>query len=431
MTKLLQSFKPYFSPKILAVGFLSFASGLPILMTLSTLTYWLSKYGVDKKSIGLISLAGLPYVFKFLWAPFLDAKLPFILAKLGRRKSWIVLFQFCLTTVFFGLSLVNPNDHIGIISILILLLAASSASQDIVIDAYRIDTLSNDEQSYGSSLSQVTYRMAMLIMGAAVLFASDYINWPTIFLLVTALFAVITLITIFLIKEEADHSDSSQHEKISAHSTLADYILIPFKNFITRPQAILILIFILFFKMPDAIAGVLISAFYNEMGYTGAQIGLISKVYGLIATLLGAFISANIISRMSLYNALIWSSTLMGLTNLGYILVLHYPTALSLTLAISLENFIGGFASAVFITYLSLLCNRAYSATQYAMLSAIAAFSLRIFGSFSGFAVEDYGWQSFFIFTAFLFVPALFVLTMIKTSILQLQISSAAKQDQT
>lgn len=429
MTKLLQSFKPYFSPKILAVGFLSFASGLPILMTLSTLTYWLSKYGVDKKSIGLISLAGLPYVFKFLWAPFLDAKRPIILAKLGRRKSWIVLFQSCLTIVFFALSMVNPNDHIGIISILILLLAASSASQDIVIDAYRIDTLSNDEQSYGSSLSQVTYRMAMLIMGAAVLFASDYINWPTIFLLVTVLFASITLVTIFFIKEEENHSDSTQ-QKISAHSTLADYILIPFKNFITRPQAILILIFILFFKMPDAIAGVLISAFYNEMGYTGAQIGLISKVYGLIATLLGAFISANIISRMSLYSALIWSSTLMGLTNLGYILVLHYPTALSLTLAISLENFIGGFASAVFITYLSLLCNRSYSATQYAMLSAIAAFSLRIFGSFSGFAVEDYGWQSFFIFTAFLFVPALIVLTMIKTSILQLQTSSTAKQNQ-
>lgn len=419
MSKLLQSFQPYFSPKILAVGFLSFASGLPILMTLSTLTYWLSKYGVDKKSIGLISLAGLPYVFKFLWAPFLDAKRPIILAKLGRRKSWIALFQSCLTLIFFALSTVNPNDHIGIISILILLLATASASQDIVIDAYRIDTLSNDEQSYGSSLSQVTYRMAMLIMGAAVLLASDYISWPTIFLLVTALFALITLITTLFIQEETDHATPQQ--KISEHSTLADYILIPFRNFITRPQAILILIFILFFKMPDAIAGVLISAFYNEMGYTGAQIGIISKVYGLIATLLGAFISANIIARMNLYSALIWSSILMGLTNLGYILVLHYPTVLSLTLAISLENFIGGFASAVFITYLSLLCNRSYSATQYAMLSAIAAFSLRIFGSFSGFAVDDYGWQNFFIFTAFLFVPALLVLIWIKTSILELQ----------
>ncbi|MGL4673331.1 MAG: MFS transporter, partial [Wohlfahrtiimonas sp.] len=337
-------------------------------------------------------------------------------------------FQSCLTLIFFALSMVNPNDHIGFISILILLLATASASQDIVIDAYRIDTLSNEEQSYGSSLSQVTYRMAMLIMGAAVLFASDYINWSTIFILVATLFAAITFVTIFFIKEITDYS-SSQHQKISAHSTLADYILIPFKNFITRPQAILILIFILFFKMPDAIAGVLISAFYNEMGYTGTQIGLISKVYGLIATLLGAFISANIISRMNLYSALIWSSILMGLTNLGYILVLHYPTVLSLTLAISLENFIGGFASAVFITYLSLLCNRSYSATQYAMLSAIAAFSLRIFGSFSGFAVEDYGWQSFFIFTAFLFVPALFVLTQIKVSILQLQASNKTNQN--
>ncbi|GAA5096114.1 AmpG family muropeptide MFS transporter [Wohlfahrtiimonas larvae] len=420
MTQLLQSFKPYFSSKILAVGFLSFASGLPILMTLSTLTYWLSKYGVDKKSIGLISLAGLPYVFKFLWAPFLDAKRSYLLAKLGRRKSWIILFQSCLTLIFFTLSLVNPNDHIGIISILILLLATASASQDIVIDAYRIDTLTSKEQSYGSSLSQVTYRIAMLIMGAAVLFASDYIAWPTIFLLVAILFTLITLVTFIFIKEEINHL-SPQQQAISANSTLTDYILIPFKNFITHPQAIFILVFILFFKMPDAIAGVLISAFYNEMGYTGAQIGIISKVYGLIATLLGAFISANIIARMNLYSALIWSSILMGLTNLGYIMVLHYPTVLSLTLAISLENFIGGFASAVFITYLSLLCNRSYSATQYAMLSALAAFSLRIFGSFSGFAVEDYGWQNFFIFTTFLFVPALLVLMYIKNSIFELQ----------
>lgn len=420
MSQFVQSFKPYLSPKILAVGFLSFASGLPILMTLSTLTYWLSVYGIDKKSIGLISLAGLPYVFKFIWAPFLDQKRPFILGRLGRRKSWIILFQSCLTLIFFALSMVNPTDHISIIAILILLLAIASASQDIVIDAYRIDYLSKDEQSFGSSLSQITYRIAMLIMGAAVLFASDYIAWPIIFLLVTALFAIITLATFLFIKEAGQNNPNSKTIS-SAQDTIADYLLIPFKNFIERPQAILILVFILLFKMPDAIAGVLISAFYNEMGYTGAQIGLVSKVYGLIATLLGALISAQIITRISLYKALVISSILMGLTNLGYILVLHYPTVLSLTIAISIENFIGGFASAVFITYLSLLCNRSYSATQYAMLSAIAAFSLRIFGSFSGFAVDDYGWQNFFIFTAFLFVPALIFLLLIKKSIFKLQ----------
>lgn len=421
MMQFMQSFKPYLSPKILAVGFLSFASGLPILMTLSTLTYWLSVYGIDKKSIGLISLAGLPYVFKFLWAPFLDEKRPWLLNKFGRRKSWIILFQAALALIFLCLSFVNPTEHISLISILILCLAVASASQDIVIDAYRIDYLTNEEQSFGSSLSQITYRIAMLIMGAAVLFASDYLAWPTIFLLVAALFTIITLSTLLFINENSQSSDTPISNKISAHSQLSDYILIPFKNFIERPQAFLILIFILLFKMPDAIAGVLISAFYNEMGYTGGQIGLISKVYGLIATLLGAFISAQIITKISLYKALITSSILMGLTNLGYLLVLHQPTVFSLTVAISIENFIGGFASAVFITYLSLLCNRSYSATQYAMLSAIAAFSLRIFGSFSGFAVDDYGWQNFFIFTAFLFIPALFFLSLIKNSITQLQ----------
>lgn len=418
MTRFLQSLQPYLTYKILIVGFLSFASGLPILMTLSTLTYWLSVYGIDKKSIGLISLTGLPYVFKFLWAPFLDRKRPFFIGALGRRKSWIIVFQAILTLVFFALSFVNPMDHIGLIAILILILAIASASQDIVIDAYRIDYLSHDEQSFGSSISQITYRLAMLIMGAFVLFISDYIPWPIIFLIITILFGAITVITFIAVKETEPPIIPA--EKSSTYATVINYIFIPFKNFIDRPQALLILIFILLFKMPDAIAGVLIPAFYNEMGYTGTQIGLISKVYGLITTLVGAFLSAQIIVRISLYKALVAAAILMGITNLGYLLVLHTPTVASLTIAISIENFIGGFASAVFITYLSLLCNRSYSATQYAMLSALAAFSLRIFGSFSGFAVEDFGWQNFFIFTAFLFVPALICLLFIKQSIQQL-----------
>lgn len=419
MSQFLQSFKPYLAPKILAVGFLSFASGLPILMTLSTLTYWLSVYGIDKKSIGLMSLTGLPYVFKFLWAPFLDQKRPWIFAKLGRRKSWIVFFQILLSIIFFALVFTNPTENITFIAILIFLLSITSASQDIVIDAYRIDILNTEEQSYGSSLSQITYRIAMLIMGAAVLFASDYIAWPIIFLSVAILFSVITCAT-FLFINEQDLSTQQPHNE-TKHNTILNYLIIPFKNFIDRPQALLILMFILLFKMPDAISGVLIPAFYNEMGYTGAQIGIVSKVYGLIATLFGAFLSAQIITRINLYNALVTASILMGITNLGYILILHYPTVESLTLAISIENFIGGCASAVFITYLSLLCNRSYSATQYAMLSALAAFSLRIFGSFSGFAADDFGWQNFFIFTSFLFVPALIFLLMIKKNINQLQ----------
>lgn len=419
MNHFLQSWKPYFTPKILTIGFLSFASGLPILMTLSTLTYWLSKYGVDKKSISLMSLAGLPYVFKFLWAPSLDHKRPKLFAKLGRRKSWIVLFQICLTLIFLLLSMVTPKENILLISALILFLSFSSASQDIVIDAYRIDLLTHEEQSYGSSLSQVTYRIAMLLMGAGVLIASDYMSWHTIFISITCLWLIITLTTYFFVHENTkEYTETKYHSFMDA---LEAYIIEPLANFLTRPQAFLILLFILLFKMPDAIAGVLISAFYDEMGFSGAEIGLISKVYGLIATLIGAFLSAQIITRINLYNALLISSILMGLTNLGYILVLHYPTALSLTLAISLENFIGGFASAVFITYLSLLCNRSYSATQYAMFSALAAFSLRIFGSISGFAVDDYGWQTFFIFTAFLFVPALIFLIKIKSSISDLQ----------
>lgn len=419
MNHFLQSWKPYFTPKILTIGFLSFASGLPILMTLSTLTYWLSKYGVDKKSISLMSLAGLPYVFKFLWAPSLDHKRPKLFAKLGRRKSWIVLFQICLTLIFLLLSMVTPKENILLISALILFLSFSSASQDIVIDAYRIDLLTHEEQSYGSSLSQVTYRIAMLLMGAGVLIASDYMSWHTIFISITCLWLIITLTTYFFVHENTkEYTETKYHSFMDA---LEAYIIEPLANFLTRPQAFLILLFILLFKMPDAIAGVLISAFYDEMGFSGAEIGLISKVYGLIATLIGAFLSAQIITRINLYNALLISSILMGLTNLGYILVLHYPTALSLTLAISLENFIGGFASAVFITYLSLLCNRSYSATQYAMFSALAAFSLRIFGSVSGFAVDDYGWQTFFIFTAFLFVPALIFLIKIKSSISDLQ----------
>lgn len=194
-----------------------------------------------------------------------------------------------------------------------------------------------------------------------------------------------------------------------------------FETFFTRKHALWFLLLVVFYKLPDAISGVMVTNFYNDMGYTGTEIGLATKVYGLIATLVGAFLAAAIINNLGLYRSLIISAVLIGLTNLGYLLIIAKPDITMLVVAISAENFISGFSSALFIMFLGLLCDRNASATQYALLSALSTFGLRVLGGSSGFMVEGLGWDSFFIMTSFLFVPSLILIIALKREIIKLK----------
>lgn len=416
-----ESFIRYFSAQNLSVALLGFSSGLPILMTLSTLTYWLSTLGVEKSAIGLASLLGMPYLLKFIWAPLLDLfQLP-LLRKLGRRKGWIVFFQAIIAIIFLLLAMIDPKESPYLLGVLIFSLAFASASQDIVIDAYRIDALDEEAQAYGASSYLFMYRIAMLLMGAGVLALSDIYSWSLIFKGVAVMVALITLFTLFIPEKAPEATESVA---VKAYGNPFKRFIEGFEQFFKRDYALLFLLLVICYKLPDAVSGVMATPFYHEMGYTGTQIGAISKVYGLVATLLGAFLAAAIINLLGLYRSLIVSAILIGVTNLGYLLIIVTPNLTMLMIALSAENFISGFSSALFIMFLGLLCDRNASATQYALLSALATFGLRVLGGASGFMVEGLGWTSFFISTAVLFVPSLILMMMLKPQIQKLKVTS-------
>lgn len=412
----------YFSRKNLSVALLGFASGLPILMTLSTFSYWLSTLGVQKSAIGLASLLGLPYLLKFLWAPLLDLFSMPLFGQLGHRKGWILLFLIIIAGIFFALAFIDPAKNPYLLGILIFLLATASASLDIVVDAYRIDSLDEETQAYGASSYLFMYRIAMLLMGAGVLALSDFYSWSLIFQGVGLLFILIVLLTLLI--EEPKREGVIEEGEAPLAAPLKRFME-GFIQFFKRDKALLFLLLVVCYKLPDAVSGIMVTPFYHEMGYSGAEIGAVTKIYGLIATLLGAFLAATIIHQLGLYRSLIISAILIGLTNLGYLLIIAKPNLWMLMIAISGENFISGFSSALFIMFLGLLCDRNASATQYALLSALASFGLRIFGGASGFLAEGLGWEGFFISTAILFIPSLLLVLFLKPSIVKMKVPTS------
>lgn len=415
----LTSLMHYCSVQNLSVGLLGFSSGIPILMTLSTLTYWLSTLGVSKVTIGFASMIGIPYVIKIFWAPLLDLfGLP-LFKRLGRRKGWIVFFQIIIALIFLALAYVDPMKNPMFVGLLILSLAFASASQDIVIDAYRIDALDEDMQAYGASSYLFMYRIAMLVMGAGVLALSDFMSWSIIFKMIAGMVLIILLLTLLIPEPK-----NSEKQREAENSNVLLRFLEGFIQFFKREKALLFLVLVVCYKLPDAVSGVMVTPFYHEMGYTGTQIGTVTKVYGLIATLLGAFMAAAIINFLGLYRSLLISAILIGITNLGYLLILATPSISMLMVAISAENFISGFSSALFIMFLGLLCDRNASATQYALLSALAAIGVRLLGGGSGILADSIGWESFFITTAFLFIPSLLLIMILKKPIQTLKVTS-------
>lgn len=258
--------------------------------------------------------------------------------------------------------------------------------------------------------------------GAGVLALSDFYSWSLIFQGVGLLFILIVLLTLLI--EEPKREGVIEEGEAPLAAPLKRFME-GFIQFFKRDKALLFLLLVVCYKLPDAVSGIMVTPFYHEMGYSGAEIGAVTKIYGLIATLLGAFLAATIIHQLGLYRSLIISAILIGLTNLGYLLIIAKPNLWMLMIAISGENFISGFSSALFIMFLGLLCDRNASATQYALLSALASFGLRIFGGASGFLAEGLGWEGFFISTAILFIPSLLLVLFLKPSIVKMKVPTS------
>jgi len=392
---------------ILAMGF---SSGLPLLLTLSTLTAWLATSGIDKTTIGIFALVGVPYSFKFLWAPLIDGlRIPFLTDRLGRRRGWAILTQLALMAAIAGLSQTDPTADPVLTGLVALALAFCSASQDIVVDAYRVEILAETEQGAGAAVTQIGYRFGILAAGAGALFIADAFGWEAAFATMAALVGI--GIAAVLLSREPAAPPRPARGRGSLGGWMKEHVVAPLADFFGRPGWLAIILFIVLYKFGDALAGVMANPFYIEMGFTLSEIAGVSKIFGLIATLAGLVLGGVAVARLGIMRALLICGVLQMLSNLMFAaqaMAGHDIAFLALT--IGLENLSGGMGSAAFVAYISSLCTVAFTATQYALLSSLAAVGRTMLSASGGWLADHLSWVVFFAATAAAALPGLLLL---------------------
>ena len=389
------------------IFFLGIASGLPLALILSTLKVTLLEQGFDIKTIGFFALISLPYTLKLFYAPLIDSiKIPFLSDKIGQRKSWIIAMQICLGIFISALGVVSIMNNLFLISLFALMIAFFSASQDIVIDGYRIELIKKDDQGLAASFYVYGYRVGMLISGAGALALAEIVSWDIVYFILSCCMLCAIFITIFA---QETRLDFKQQENFS--KWFKSYIIDPFLDFGRHHQWYFILIFVILFKLSDAFAGNLTLPFIREIGFSKIEIASIVKTFGLFATLFGVFIGGVFVKKFNIYKTLWIGVIAQMLSNLAFCYLAKFgydPKALYVVIFI--ENFSGGIGDAVFVAYLSSLCNVSYSATQYALLVSCATFARSVLSSVSGVVVAGFGWYNFFIISALLSIPAIILL---------------------
>ena len=409
--------KVYTQPASLRMLALGFSAGLPLLLVLGTLSFWLREAGIDRTTIGYLSWVGLAYAFKWVWAPLVDRlPLPGLTRRLGRRRSWLLLSQLLIAAGLLGMASQNPQLALTPMVWSALVVAFGSATQDIALDAYRIESASMQEQAALAATYQTGYRLAMIWAGAGVLWVATLAQgeqlgyavraWQVAYSVMAACM-VVGIVTVLLSPEPQPRPlPPSRSVQEWLHSALAA----PFADFIARYrwQAALVLGLIAVYRISDVVMGIMANPFYVDMGYTKAQVAAVTKIYGVLMTLLGAFVGGAMAMRWGVMRVLMLGALLSASSNLLFAwLAGQAPTTVGLTLVVSADNLAGGIASAAFIAYLSSLTNVQYSATQYALFSSMMLLAPKWLAGFSGQFVDAYGYSPFFISTAALGLPVL------------------------
>ena len=386
---------------------LGFASGLPLALTGGTLQAWLATASIDIKTIAIFSLVGLPYTLKFIWAPIMDRFVP---PCFGRRRGWILITQGLLIGLVITMAYSPPEQAILFVGTLAVMIAFCSASQDIAIDAYRADLLQPEERGFGAALSVAGYRIAMLVSGGLALIVADQLGWEFTYTLM-AILLLAGVVTAVAGPEPACQPETP--------ATLQQAVIQPFREFLARPRSVWIIIFIILYKAGDALAGTLTTAFLiRGLDFSLTDVGIINKWLGLAALLLGAMAGGTMMVRFGLYKCLLWFGLLQALTNLGFMLLaLAGKNYAGMMIVIAMENLAGGMGTAVFVALLIALCDHRYTATQYALLSALSAIARVFAGPPSGVLVELLGWAQFFLITFIAAIPGLLLLLWLRETI--------------
>jgi len=387
------------SRKIGLLLLLGFSSGLPLALTAGTLQAWLAADNVDIVAIGWFALVGQPYTYKFLWAPVMDRFAP---PFLGRRRGWLLITQLLLVAAIAFMGTLKPADSAWLLGAAALSVAFLSASQDIVFDALRADWLEREERGAGAAVSVLGYRVAMLVSGAgALILADQWLGWSATYWLMATLMVIGMTATWFVVEPET---------KGSAPKTLDEAVMKPFAEFFTREGAIALLLLVVLYKLGDAFAGNLTTTFLlRGPGFSLTEVGAINKGFGLAATIFGALAGGALMAKMRLYRALLlFGILLLAASGKSYVLMVA---------VIGLENLCGGMGTAAYVALLMALCDRRFSATQYALLSALSAVGRVYVGPAAGYLVAGFGWQLFFFFSFLIALPGLALLVWMRARI--------------
>lgn len=421
----------YRQPRVLAMLFLGFSAGLPLLLVFGTLSAWLAREGIDKSTIGHVSWVALLYGLKFIWSPLVDRlRLPVIGRIFGQRRSWMLMAQTGVICGLLAMASSNPVNHLELLVYAALLVAFSSATQDISIDAWRIEAMPMEDQGAMAATYQIGYRIGMLLAGGGAFTLAHYYSWPLAYT-VMAICMSIGIITTLIIPEPGhlvSRETWKQEEKVihflenSSHlpATVRDVyawiigaVICPFTEFFTRNGrfALVILLFIGLFRISDITMGVMANPLYVDVGFSDLDIGVVTKTVGPFITIAGALLGGSLVIRFGVMPVLLAGAILVILTNLLFVsIAILPPDIMMLALVVGADNLSGGMAGSAFIAFLSGLTNKAYTATQYALFSSLMLLPAKFIGGFSGDVVDANGYVFFFVYTAMLGIPAILLI---------------------
>jgi PAT family beta-lactamase induction signal transducer AmpG len=409
----------YTQSKVIGMVFLGFSAGLPYLLVFSTLTAWLTEEGVGRSAIGLFAWVGITYSIKVIWAPIVDRmRIPLLNDKLGQRRSWILLGQVMVLIGLLVISVTGVADLL-LLALLSLVIAFGSSTQDIAIDAYRIEAIEERFQGAMSASYILGYRVALLVAGAGALYIATYANW-SISYLVMALLMGVGIATVFLVREPISERkkllEDSDNQFQDQQFGFMNAVINPFREFFVRNGkfALLLLLFIGVYRLSDIAMGIMANPFYLDMGYSKLEIANVTKVFGFFMTILGASVGGLMVIRLGVYRCLLIGAVSVAVTNVffAYLSLLPGPNISWLAVIVSLDNLSGGFAATAFVAFLSGLTSKAYTATQYALFSSLMTLPGKFISGFSGFVVDAYDYHTFFLVAAGLGMPAILLVWM-------------------
>ena len=408
-----ESFSAYLQPRLFIILFLGFSSGLPFGMLIDPLNFWLSEEEISRSSIGLLSLITLTYPMKVAWSPFIDRlKIPLLSSSIGQRKSWLFLTQLVVSIALIGMAITDPKSSLSILVVFALLVAFFSATQDICIDAMRIELVEEKELGEATAMYQAGWRLAFLVSQVATFFIASLFDWSSAYFC-SAVLMLLILITCFLKVPEPEREEDPYIALTSKPLAwvFSSYVK-PFLEIFNRlrDRIFLILLLVITYRFSDLLLGPMAMPFYRETGFTKEEVAIITNAFGIIVTMPGAFLGGLLIYRYNIMKTVLVGALLVAITNLFFagLDVIGHNIAF-LTLTISVDNLSQGLAGTALIAYLSSLTNQNFTATQYALLFSLAVIPGKLLASSSGFIVDSFGYFNFFIFASFMGIPAIYL----------------------